>query len=68
MNFSSQPVVLDTVDMEQVRKLKAFKASCESRGLFETYDSHGEFKDKYLMNRLQPGASFMSEYIIRIEK
>lgn len=45
--FSSQPVVLDTVDMEQVRKLKAFKASCESRGLFETYDSHGEFKDKF---------------------
>ena len=28
----------------------------------------GEFQDKYLMNRLQPGASFMSEYIIRIEK
>ena len=28
----------------------------------------GEFKDKYMMNSLQPGASFMSEYIIRIEK
>ena len=27
-----------------------------------------EFKDKYMMNSLQPGASFMSEYIIRIEK
>ena len=45
--FSSQPVVLDTVDMDQVQKLKAFKASCQSRGLFETYDSHGEFKDKF---------------------
>jgi len=45
--FSSQPVVLDTVDMEQVQKLKAFKASCQSRGLYETYDSHGEFKDKF---------------------
>ena len=27
-----------------------------------------EFKDKYLMNSLQPGASFMSEYTITIEK
>ena len=45
--FSSQPVALDTVDMDQVKKLKAFKASCQSRGLFETYDSHGEFKDKF---------------------
>jgi hypothetical protein len=45
--FSSQPVVLDTVDMDQVNKLKAFKATCQSRGLYETYDSHGEFKDKF---------------------
>lgn len=45
--FSSQPVVLDTVDMDQVQKLKVFKASCQSRGLYETYDSHGEFKDKF---------------------
>ncbi len=45
--FSSQPVVLDTVDMDQVQKLKAFKASCQNRGLLETYDSHGEFKEKF---------------------
>lgn len=45
--FSSQPVVLDTVDMDQVNRLKAFKASCQSRGIYETYDSHGEFKDKF---------------------
>ena len=45
--FSSQPVALDMVDMDQVQKLKAFKASCQSRGLFETYDSHHEFKDKF---------------------
>jgi hypothetical protein len=45
--FSSQPVVLDMVDMDQVQKLKAFRASCQSRGLYETYDSHGEFKDKF---------------------
>ena len=33
--------------MDQREKLKAFKASCQSRGLFETYDSHSEFKDKF---------------------
>ncbi|MDY4626495.1 MAG: aldose 1-epimerase family protein, partial [Prevotella sp.] len=27
---------------------------------------NGEFKDKYLMNKLLPGASFMSEYTITI--
>lgn len=37
-------------------------------GLSDWAEFDGEFKDKYLMNRLQPGASFMSEYIIRIEK
>jgi len=45
--FSSQPVVLDTVDIEQVNRLKAFKTTCQSRGLYEMYDSHGEFKDKF---------------------
>lgn len=45
--FSSQPVALDTVDMDQVNRLKTFKASCQRRGLYETYDSHGEFKDKF---------------------
>nr|WP_297660460.1 aldose 1-epimerase family protein [uncultured Prevotella sp.] len=37
-------------------------------GIHDWAEFDGEFKDKYLMNRLQPGASFMSEYIIRIEK
>lgn len=45
--FSNKTVALDTVNMDQVEKLKAFKASCQSRGLFETYDSHSEFKDKF---------------------
>ena len=31
---------------------------------WEEYD--GEFKDKYLMNQLLPGSSFMSEYVITI--
>jgi len=45
--FSSQPVALDTVDPEQVAALKAFKESCKSRGLYESYDSLSEFKDKF---------------------
>lgn len=42
--FSSQPVALDTVDMAQVEKLKQFKESCRTRGLYEGYDSHSDFK------------------------
>jgi len=45
--FSSQPVALDTVDLNQVNRLKAFKVSCQDRGLYETYDSQNEFKDKF---------------------
>ena len=33
-----------------------------------TLDECRTARNKYLMNRLQPGASFMSEYIIRTEK
>ena len=35
-------------------------------GLHDWVGYDGEFKDKYLMNHLQPGASFMSEYVITI--
>ncbi len=45
--FSSQPVAMDTVDLEQIAKLKVFKESCRSRALFESYDSHADFKDKF---------------------
>lgn len=45
--FSSQPVALDTVDLEQVAKLKVFKEACQSRGLYESYDSHSDFKTKF---------------------
>ena len=45
--FSSQPAVMDMVDLKQVQELKAFKESCQSRGLYEAYDSHSEFKDKF---------------------
>lgn len=45
--FSSQPVILDTVDTNQVLMLKEFKQSCQSRGLYESYESHADFKDKF---------------------
>jgi hypothetical protein len=45
--FSSQPVVMDTVDLDQFAGLKQFRESCQPRGLYESYDSHAEFKDKF---------------------
>ncbi|WP_319783769.1 DUF4062 domain-containing protein [Oceanisphaera sp. IT1-181] len=45
--FSSQPVAMDTVDLKQVEELKEFKKSCQSRGLYESYDSHTDFKEKF---------------------
>ncbi len=37
-------------------------------GVADLAEYEGNIEDRYLMNSLQPGASFMSEYIIRIEK
>lgn len=45
--FSEQPARLDSVDSEQYEKLKEFKESCRNRGLYETYDNHAEFKEKF---------------------
>lgn len=45
--FSEQPARLDSVEPEQYEKLKEFKTSCQSRGLYETYDSLSEFKEKF---------------------
>ena len=45
--FSGQPAHLDSVDPEQYAKLKEFKASCQSRGLYESYDSLADFKEKF---------------------
>ena len=35
-------------------------------GLHDTVEYQGDFRKKYLMNHLQPGASFLSEYTITI--
>ncbi|QNH11795.1 DUF4062 domain-containing protein [Xanthomonas sp. SI] len=45
--FSSQPVAMDSVDIDQVQRLKEFKQSCQSRSLYEGYDSHADFKEKF---------------------
>lgn len=45
--FSGQPVVMESVDLEQYQELQTFKKSCQSRGLYESYDSHTDFKDKF---------------------
>jgi len=45
--FSSQPVAMNTVDLDQIQRLEEFKQSCQSRGLYEGYDSHSEFKEKF---------------------
>ena len=45
--FSSAPAALDTVDPEQYRALKAFKDSCKTRGLFETYSDVDDFRRRF---------------------
>lgn len=45
--FSSQPVAMETVDLEQIKALRAFKEFCQSRGLYEHYDNHADFKEKF---------------------
>gem|GEM_PF-5470205 len=35
-------------------------------GIHDFTEFKGEFRDKYLMNHLQPGASFLSEYTIEV--
>jgi hypothetical protein len=44
--FSSVPAVAESIDQEQHLALLKFKDELRSRGLFETYDSIGEFKEK----------------------
>ena len=38
---------MDSVDIDQFQELKRFKESCQNRGLYEGYDSHSDFKQKF---------------------
>src|SRR5215216_1219168 len=45
--FSNKPVHPDSIDQEQYSRLKAFKLSCQTRGLYETYDELNEFRQEF---------------------
>lgn len=45
--FSEQPARLDSVDNEQYEELQRFKESCKGRGLYQTYDNHSQFKERF---------------------
>lgn len=45
--FSSAPAALDTVDPDQYRRLKEFRANCQQRGLQESYDDLSDFRSKF---------------------
>lgn len=68
--FSDSPVRQDSVDPAQYSRLIAFKQSCKSRGLLESYSDLSDFRtklyrhvqlkvnnDPFFANRSQPGAS-----------
>lgn len=44
--FSNSPVHPDSVDSVQYQRLKDFKMSCQSRGLYASYDSLTDFRDQ----------------------
>ena len=45
--FSNKPAHPDSINPQQYDKLIVFKKSCQARGLYETYDSISEFKEKF---------------------
>ncbi len=45
--FSSAPVRPDSVEEKQYAALKEFKQECYKKGLVESYDTLGEFRDKF---------------------
>lgn len=44
--FSSAPVILDSVDPDQYKKLTDFKTKCQAEGLIDKYDSIPELREK----------------------
>lgn len=44
--FSNKPVMPDSIDYEQYQRLKDFKTECQSKGLYDTYDSSELLKEK----------------------
>lgn len=44
--FSSVPIVLDSVDAEQYKKLQEFKKGCQKEGLVFEYESIGDLREQ----------------------
>jgi hypothetical protein len=45
--FSSAPVHPDSVENEQYERLKSFRQSCQSRGLYHAFESLSAFRDNF---------------------
>jgi len=45
--FSRTPAAMDDVDLEQYQALQEFKSTCRARGLYESFDSLAEFRNKF---------------------
>jgi hypothetical protein len=50
--FSSAPVVPESIDPDQYKKLSSFRESCRARGLYESYVDLADFRSK-LYRQLQ---------------
>lgn len=45
--FSSAPINPESIDFEQYQHLKAFRTSCQSRGVYDTYADLTDFRQKF---------------------
>jgi len=64
--FSSKPVSLESVEIEQYRQVKAIRESWQNRGLIETFDDAYEFRQK-LAKQLQLCLN-SNEYLLNLLK
>jgi hypothetical protein len=62
--FSSAPILPASVDSDQFSKLKDFRDSCKSNGLYETYSNINDFKTKF-NRQLQLK---LNQYIIKLSQ
>ena len=51
--FSNAPVRPDSINEEQYRALREFRADCERRGLIETFESVSELQEKFSRQLIQ---------------
>jgi hypothetical protein len=64
--FSSKPVSLESVEIEQYRQVKGIRDSWQKRGLIETFDDAQEFRQK-LAKQLQLCLN-SNEYLLKLLK